>query len=90
MPRCVLVLRGEKPAALMQSPSYEKHICAMFDSFCKTVSRNYVRNLDRVGNNRDKHFSDESADYILELLGHEDKYLSESFVLYAGEYKKKL
>ena len=34
-------------------------ICSMFDSFCKTVSRNFVRNLDRAeGNqdNQDKHF----------------------------------
>ena len=55
----------------MPSPSNEDRICAMFDSFSKTVSRNFVRNL-------------EPADYILELLGHEDKYPSESFVLYAG------
>ena len=68
----------------MPSPSNEDRICAMFDSFSKTVSRNFVRNLDRAEGNRDKHFAEEPADYILELLGHEDKYPSESFVLYAG------
>lgn len=68
----------------MPSPSNEDCICAMFDSFSKTVSRNFVRNLDRAEGNRDKHFAEEPADYILELLGHEDKYPSESFVLYAG------
>lgn len=70
----------------MPSPSYEDRICAMFDSFSKTVSRNFIRNLDRAEGNRDKHFAEEPADYILELLGHEDKYPSESFVLYAGGY----
>ena len=29
----------------MVSPSYMDRICAMFDSFCKTVSRNYYRDL---------------------------------------------
>ena len=68
----------------MPSPSYENRICEMFDSFSKTVSKNFVRNLDRAEGNRDKHFAEEPADYILELLGHEDKYPSECFVLYAG------
>lgn len=67
----------------MPSPSDEKRICAMFDSFTKTVSRNYVRNLDRAEANRDKHYSDEPAEYILELLGRKDSYPSDSFVLYA-------
>lgn len=68
----------------MPSPSYEKRICAMFDSFAKTVSRNYVRNLDRAEANRDKHYADEPAEYILEMLGREDSYPSDAFVLYAG------
>ena len=41
----------------MVSFSHEDCICAMFDSFCKTVSRNFVRNLDWVEGNRDKHFA---------------------------------
>ena len=68
----------------MLSPSYESRLCAMFDSFCKTVSRNFVRNLDRAEGNRDKHFADEPVDYLLETLGRRDEYPSESFVLYAG------
>mgnify|MGYP003287109788 FL=1 len=68
----------------MVSPSHEDRVCAMFDSFCKKVSRNFVRNLERAEGNRDKHFTEEPVNYILELLGHEDKYPSESFVLYAG------
>lgn len=68
----------------MPSPSHEERICAMFDSFAKTVSRNYVIDLQRAEKSRDKHFAEEPADYILELLGHEDKYPSESFVLYTG------
>lgn len=56
----------------------------MFHSFCKTVSRNFVRNLDRAEGNRDKHFADEPVDYLLETLGCRDEYPSESFVLYVG------
>lgn len=70
----------------MVSPSYENRICGMFDSFCKTVSRNYYRDLLRAEKRRDKYLAEEPADYILELLGHEDSYPFESFVLYAGGY----
>lgn len=70
----------------MPSPSYEKRICAMVDSYIKTVSRNYVRNLDRAEANRDKHFADEPVEYILEMLGRKDNYSSDTFVLYADEY----
>lgn len=66
----------------MSSPSNEERICAMFDSFSKKVSRNFVRNLDRAEENRNKHFSDEPVDYLLELLGHKDEYPSDFFVLY--------
>ena len=67
----------------MPSPSDEKRICAMVDSYIKKVSKHYARNLDRAEENRDKHYSDEPVDYILELLGREDEYPSDSFVLYA-------
>lgn len=70
----------------MPSPSREKRICAMVDSYIKTVSRNYVRNLDRAEENRDKHYADEPAEYILEMLGRKDNYPSDTFVLYAGDY----
>lgn len=70
----------------MPSPSREKRICAMVDSYIKTVSRNYVRNLDRAEANRDKHFADEPVEYILEMLGRKDNYSSDTFVLYADEY----
>lgn len=66
----------------MLSPSNEDRICAMFDSFCKTVSRNFVRNLDRAEDNRDKHFSDEPVDSLLETFGRRDEYPSECFMLY--------
>ena len=67
----------------MVSPSYEERICAMFDSFTKTVSRNYFRDLLRAQKRRSRRFSDEPVDYILELLSHRDTYSSDSFVLYA-------
>lgn len=63
------------------SDNREKRMVAMFDSFSKTVARNFSRNLKRAKENRDKHFSEEPIDYILELLSHEDRYPSDYFVL---------
>lgn len=68
----------------MPSPSHEERICAMFDSFVKTVARNCVRNLQRDEANRNRHLADEPAEYLFELLGHEDKRPSDFFVLYVG------
>lgn len=65
----------------MVSPSYEDRICAMFDSFCKTVSRNFYRDLLRAEKRRDAHYKEEPVEYLFELLGHKDAYPSDSFVL---------
>lgn len=55
--RCVLVMCGgeKQPAQIckkegcgMMSPSDEKRIVAMVDSFTKTVARNFSRNLKRA------------------------------------------
>ena len=70
----------------MPSPSHEERICAMFDSFVKTVARNCVRNLQRDEANRSRHIADEPVEYLLELLGREDDYLSDSYVLYVDGY----
>lgn len=70
----------------MSVPSkYEKRLIAMFDSFSKTVAKNFCRNLKRAKGNREKHFSEEPVDYILDLLSHEDRHPSDDFVLYADE-----
>lgn len=66
----------------MVSPSYEDRICAMFDSFSKTASRNYYRDLLRAEKRRNRNYQEEPVDYLLELLGHKDAYPSDSFVLY--------
>lgn len=58
----------------MVSPSYEDRICAMFDSFCKTVSRNFYRDLLRAEKRRDAHYKEEPVEYLFELLGHKDAY----------------
>jgi len=68
----------------MAYPSREDRICEMFDSFFKTASRNYFRDLLRAEDRRDRHFPMEPVDDILELLGHKDEYPSDSFVLYVG------
>lgn len=66
----------------MVSPSYADRICGMFDSFCKTVSRNYYRDLLRAENRRNSHYKEEPVDYLFELLGHRDAYPSDTFVLH--------
>ena len=66
----------------MPSPSREDRICAMLDSFAKTVCRNFVRNLRRDEPIRDSHLADEQAADILEQIGHGDTYPSDFFVLY--------
>lgn len=70
----------------MVSPSYEDRICAMFDSFSKTASRNYYRDLLRAEKRRDSHYHEEPVEYLLELLGRRDAYPSDSFVLYVDGY----
>lgn len=67
------------------SDNHEKRLVAMFDSFTKTVARNFSRNLKRAKENRDKHFLEEPIDCILELLSHEDRYPSDYFVFFADE-----
>lgn len=70
----------------MPAPSkHEKRLVAMFDSFSKTVARNFSRNLKRARENEDRHFLEEPADHILESLSYEDVYPSDYFVLYADE-----
>ena len=70
----------------MSTSSFEQRICAMFDSFCKTVSRNYVRNLERVERNRQKHIMDALVSFFLELLGHEDHHPSDTFAFCINEH----
>ena len=70
----------------MKSPSeHERRLIAMFDSFSKTVARNFSRNLKRAKDNAVKHYSEEPVDYLLTLLSYEDRYPSDRFVLYADE-----
>lgn len=60
----------------MNAPSEKdkRRIVEMFDSFCKTVSRNYRRNLKRAKRNHDKRFAQEPVTELLETQGHEDEY----------------
>lgn len=73
----------------MRTPSdRDESICAMFDSFCVTVIRNYSRNLKRAVENRKKYDAtgDESVEYLIELLAHEDVYEAEQLVFYVDGY----
>lgn len=73
----------------MSAPSNKaKRICAMFDSYCKTVLRNASRNLKRAQANREKKefVGEEPMHYLLDLIYHEDSYPSEQLVLYADKF----
>ena len=69
---------------MQTSLEIEKRICAMFDSFCKTVIRNFSRNLKRAAANQSKHFStgNLSVQYLLDSLTCEDNRPSEQYILY--------
>lgn len=46
----------------MPSPSYDDRLIAMFDSYCKEVSRNYIKDLVRKNERRGKYVSHEVLD----------------------------
>ena len=65
----------------MPSSSYDDRLIAIFGSFCKEVSRNYIKYLVRKNERRGKYVSHEPVDYMLGLLGREDVYPSHDFML---------
>ncbi len=70
----------------MEPPSdRENSLCALFDSFCVTVIRNFGRNLKQGERNRKKHdgTGEESVEYLVELLSSEDVHESEQLTLSA-------
>lgn len=74
----------------MLSPSIEEQIIAMFDRFCKKVSENFIRDLARKEVRRMKHYMKEPVDYLLEILGNEDDYPSDTFSLCVDGYSCKV
>ena len=73
----------------MNAPSekYKQRIVEMFDSFCKTVSRNYSRNLKRAKQNHDKHFTQEPVELLLEVWGELDEYPSLPYTFHVAGYR---
>ena len=69
----------------MTSPSYEDRVIAMFDSFNKRVSRNFLIDLQRAYDSRNKYYSNEPVEYLLDLVGHRDEYPAHAFEFYVGE-----
>lgn len=69
---------------MLDSLEMEKRLCAMFDFFCKTVIRNYSRNLKRDAVNQKKHLTTvpSSAKYLQCYSIHKDAYPSEQNVFY--------
>lgn len=72
----------------MTAPSKQckQRIVEMFDSFCKTVSRNCSRNLCRAKENHSSHFTQEPIDLFLELWGIEDEYPFIPFTIHVYGY----
>lgn len=69
---------------MQTSPEAKKRICAMFDSFCKTVIQNFSRNLKRAAANQSKYFSTENllVQYLLDFLTCEDNRPSKQYMAY--------
>ena len=73
----------------MSAPSNKvERLCAMFDSYCKTVLRNESRDIKRTLVRRSKRelAMDEPMQYIFDLISHEDTYPSEQLTLYADRF----
>ena len=68
----------------MTSPSYEDRVIAMFDSFNKRVSRNFLIDLQRAYDSRNKYYSNEPVEYLLDLVGRRDEYPAHTFEFYVG------
>ncbi len=66
----------------------EQELVAMFDSFCKTVIRNYSRTLIRRKNNRPENNMEEPIEVLLDMWGTRDEYpsLSNTFVVDGETY----
>lgn len=73
----------------MSAPSNKAEgLCAMFDSYCKTVLRNESRDIKRALARRSKRelAMDEPMQYLFDLIGHEDTYPSDQLTLYADKF----
>lgn len=73
----------------MPDPSDKaERLCAMFDSYCKTVLRDASRNEKRALANRMKREAvvNESMQYLFDTESHEDTYPSEQLVIRADKF----
>lgn len=61
---------------MLTPPSRAERLCAMFDSYCKTVLRNASRNIKRTQANCKKHMvmAGEQIQYLFDQQGDEDTY----------------
>lgn len=65
-----------------------ERLCAMFDSYCKTVLRNESQDIKRALVRRSKRelAMDEPMQYILNLISHKDAYPFERLTLHADRF----
>ena len=69
----------------MPAPSQEERICAMFDSFCKTVSKNFIRNLRRDAA-RKQPFVEEPTENVHKLVNAHYCDPFDAFILYVDDH----
>lgn len=73
----------------MPAPSNKaERICAMFDSYCKTVLRNASKNEKRALANRNRYevTTSEQIQYLFDADGHEDTYPSAQLLIRMDEF----
>lgn len=73
---------------MLTPPSRMERLCAMFDSYCKTVLRNASRNIKRIQANRKKHvvMADEQIQYLFDQQSSEDTYSFFDLIIYADKF----
>lgn len=73
---------------MLTPPSRAERLCAMFDSYCKTVLRNASRNIKRTQKNRNKHvvMASEQLQYLFDQQGGEDTYSLYHLTIHADKF----
>lgn len=73
---------------MLTPPSRAERLCAMFDSYCKTVLRNASRNIKRTQINREKHviMAGEQLQYLFDQQGGEDTYSLYHLTIHADKF----
>lgn len=69
-------------------PDKESRLCAMFDSYCKTVIRNASKNLKGARANQAKHrtVDNDQIQYLFDTQDHTYTYPSDQLTIHADKF----